>query len=268
MHYSKLLLVGLPLVAAMPVAVIQTVTSVIYTTSTLTITANGQVLTSVVDVASTVTAEQVVPTPEAIAAPASVAEVNVPAPVIPVETEVAAPPSSSNSASGCPSDALAPSSPGVNGNPDRSMLDSINYIRRLYNPNAKCLGWSPSLATASSQCANAGTESLLRPNSAIVSDNGGFASSDPFFTGSLATTQFERSLFVLLCQSPTDPQLQGQCQGKVGEIGCAAGACTGHHAVLVDAAGEYDFVGAGVSFNTNWMSASFSKTCEIFGGCN
>lgn len=265
MHYSKLLLVGLPLVAAMPVAVIETVTSIIYTTSTLTITANGQILTSLVDVASTVTAEQVVPTSEAIAAPVSVAEASAP---VPVETEVAVSPNPGNSASGCPSDARSPSSPGVNGNPERSMLDSINYVRRLYNPNAKCLGWSPSLATASSECANAATESLLRPNSAIVSDNGGFASPDPFFTGSLATTQFERSLFVLLCQSPSDPQLQGQCQGKVGEIGCSAGACTGHHAVLVDSAGEYDFVGAGVSFNTNWMSASFSKTCEIFGGCN
>ena len=153
-------------------------------------------------------------------------------------------------------------STGVDGNPDKSMIDSINRIRQMYNTSATCLKWSDSLGTAAQACADASSESHQRGDSVVVSDTG-FPST--YYTADLATTEFERSMFVLLCQSPNDTQLQGTCPGnqKVGEYNCTVSPttnCTGHHDVIVDATGQYNYFGVGFNSTTAWLSADFSAT--------
>lgn len=166
----------------------------------------------------------------------------------------------SASSGGCPADTSGQHlSPGVNGQSSKSMVDSINYMRRLYNSNANCLTWSDSLASSSDTCANAQTESLLRMNSDIVSAPG--YGKTPYYTGSLASTEFEQSMFWMLCQSPSDPELKGTCNGKTGEVGCSGAACTGHHDAIVDAQNQDKYMGCGVgSGSDSWLSCSFSGT--------
>lgn len=141
------------------------------------------------------------------------------------------------------------------------MIDSINEIRQLYNPSAACLDWSDSLAAASVTCTQIRSESGLRANSGIVSDPGYGEMSTPI---PLAKTKFENSMYLMLCQANGDPQMQGKCPFKTGEIGCSAGACTGHRDMIVDQKGEFHFMGAACDEGQKWMSASFSKTNEIF----
>jgi len=170
--------------------------------------------------------------------------------------------SSSNGGGGCPPDTSGNTSEGVNGSPARSMIDSINEIRRMYNPNAPCLQWSNSLAKASTDCAATRSESSLRANSGIVSDPGyDTPGNQPM---PLAKTKFEASMYLMLCQAPDDPQMQGKCPFKTGEIGCSSGPCQGHRDMVVDDKGEFRFMGAACNAAQRWMSASFSKTNEIF----
>lgn len=193
-------------------------------------------------------------------------------------TPQANPPTGGSGAAGCPSDPTSPTSPGMQFDgqaqlPDRSMIDSINEIRRMYNPNAACLKWSPSLATASDNCAKAKNENQLRANSGVVSDRG-YLSPD-WMKFWKAKTTFENSMYLLLCQLDTDPLLRGsgahdKCPLKMGEDGCTLGEdpnnpqCTGHRDMIIDAKNENRFMGAACNEATQWMSASFSKTNEIF----
>ena len=170
-----------------------------------------------------------------------------------------------SSSGGCPQDTSGQhTSPGVNGAPDKSMIDSINYIRRLYNSNANCLQWSDSLASASQTCADDSSESHLRVNSDIVSAPGYDTSA--WYDGDLASSEFERSMIWMLCQSPDDPELKGTCSGKTGEAGCSSGACTGHHDAIVDAPNSDMFMGCGSSSSTSWLSCSFSATQDAPSG--
>lgn len=284
MHYSKYLLAALPLVAAAPIADPQY--DVIYTTIFVTATgpaptqaaasghghkhahysSGSEAGSSVVTIAASPSENAAVPaTPDtSVAAVPSAPDSRLSS--YPTETSSAISSSTgapSSGSCGCPADTSGQyNSPGVSGNAEKSMLDSINCIRRMYSADATCLGWSPTLASASKACANAGSEDNLRANSQIVSDTG---YGDGYFNGDLATTEFERSVFVLLCQSPDDTQLKGQCAGKVGEVGCSAGACTGHHDAVVDAAQEHKFMGAAANAGTKFMALSFSATLDIFG---
>ena len=191
--------------------------------------------------------------PSSAAAPSSVAASSAAAP------SASAPASGGSSGSGgCPADTSGQhTSPGINGAPAKSMIDSINYMRRLYNPNANCLTWSDSLASASQTCADAQSESHLRANSGIVSAPGYMQGQ--YYKGNLASSEFERSMIWMLCQSPNDSQLKGTCSGKTGEANCSSGACTGHHDLIVDTKNEYKFMGAAASSSTHWLSASFSS---------
>ena len=95
-----------------------------------------------------------------------------------------------------------------------------------------------------------------RANSVVVSVPDSINSG---YTGDLAVSEFEQALFVLLCQSPDDPQLQGTCGGPGG------GGPTGQHDVLVDSSNEYRFIGCGINGSTGYLSCSFSATRDVFG---
>ena len=272
MHYSKYFLAALPLVAAAPMPDYD----VVYTTIFETVTGPAPTAQAAaaqntqgghghqhVHVSQGGDSSDVAATSAPVATPdAPVVDTVSNSPSVTSSSASSGSTGSSGSSGSCPADTSGQyTSPGVNGNPDLSMLDSINKIRQMYNPSATCLSWSDTLAEASVACANAGTEDNLRANSQIVSDTG---YGDAYFDGDLAVTEFERSVFVLLCQSPDDTQLKGQCKGKVGETGCTSGSCTGHHDAVVDAAGEHKFMGAAANGVMKWMALSFAATDGIF----
>ncbi|KAL9056233.1 MAG: hypothetical protein Q9162_003024 [Coniocarpon cinnabarinum] len=230
------------------------------------------------------------PPPSSYAAPAPPADTAAPAPA-PSSAPASAPSSTPDAAAGgsgsggCPADTSgAHLSPSVDstGNPTggagKSMIDSINYLRRLYNESAACLEWSDTLAEASGNCANQGNENnCCRANSNVISDMQ--YGSDGVYSD-LTSSVFEGSMMLMLCQSPSDPELKGSCGStKTGEVSytgqgdattaCTSGACTGHRDAIVDAEGTNHFVGVATNPSSGengkgYMSCSFSATNDIF----
>jgi len=142
----------------------------------------------------------------------------------------------------------------------------MNMIRRWYNATAPCLTWNEDMYGA---CVNdaAYRQESFKPLYGPVTSDAGYGSMYGF--QDLVTTLFERSIVVMLCQSPDDPQLHGTCTMKILEAVWTSDTttracdpskenCTGHHDVIVDAGGKFTRFAVAWNTTSSWLAVQLA----------